>query len=79
VKPITIFYRLGIQDLAKWQFVSNTQLPSILALFMAFSAFLPCPCPKLMTVIILPLSLANLSNEEVGSAPVDKMNIKGVL
>lgn len=75
----TIFYSEGIQLLAKWQFVNRTQFPYPFALVISFSAFLPWPWPKEITESCFPLSNAYFSKDEVGSAPVERMKIIGVL
>lgn len=67
----TIISKLGIQDLAKWQFYNNIHSPFSLAIAISFSALIPWPCPSEIPYILWSksLSLANLYRAVVGSAP----------
>mmetsp|Transcript_19582 Transcript_19582/g.49168 ORF Transcript_19582/g.49168 Transcript_19582/m.49168 type:complete len:244 (+) Transcript_19582:1469-2200(+) len=73
----SILSSLGIHDVARWQFCSNTQPPSFLPSAISFSAFGPCPCPREIAWISLPLSIANLSSACFGSLPGDSTNTNG--
>ena len=76
---MTIFYRLGIHVLAKWQFWSNTHLPYDFPFFISLVAGTPWPWPKEIISSSCSDYEENLSKAEVGSAPGDKTKIIGVL
>lgn len=78
--PSWILSKSGMKDGAKWQFWSNTHLPSMIAFLMDFSAISPCPCPReiAMKFPLSPLESARVVISIRGSAPGDRMKINGV-
>jgi len=76
----TICSSFGIQDTAKWQFISSTQPPRVkLSLIMA-AALGPCPRPSEIWSIFfyMFISSANLMKSATGSEPVLSTKMRGV-
>lgn len=49
-----ILSRVGIQLVARWQFCSTTQVPSLRALSIIWAAMGPWPCPREMVWVLPP-------------------------
>ena len=78
--PSKILSNFGINEAAKWQFCKKIHLPYSIPSAMAAHALSPYPYPKeRMINLELMLNLeAKFSTSTLGSAPVERTNIKGV-
>ena len=75
-----IYSNFGINEAAKWQFYKKIHLPYSIPSYIAAQALSPYPYPKDLIInfeFMLNLE-AKFSTSTLGSAPVERTNIKGV-
>lgn len=74
-----IFYNVGIQVTAKWQFWSTTQSPVFWPSAIIFWASGPCPWPRDIDEIFFFFWIENEFKLANGSEPGLKINISGLI
>jgi len=77
----TIYSSFGMKEVARWQFMRRHQPPRDAASLIRFSAFLPCPRPRLIlsSFFDMFISSANLRKSATGSEPADSTKISGIV